>query len=89
MNFAIWKYIPFAFSVVKTIVAHTKHNYKIKKFDKTREKIDTIEHLIVKLEKKIGECRNEIEELRGQVTFSRTIIIILLIINITLVIFMR
>ena len=79
------KYIPFAFSIFKTIFLQRKHDYKVKTFNKTREKIDIIENLLVKFEKKFRETRAEIEELKRQIMISRIINIILFVVVITLI----
>jgi hypothetical protein len=71
------QYLPFLFSVIKTFVMHKKHDYKVKTFNKSKEKIDSIENMMVKLEKKIREMRSEMEDLRKQIILSR-------IVNITL-----
>jgi len=74
---------------IRTFMLNAKHDYKIKTFDKTKEKINTIEHMIVKLEKKLGDCRNEIESLRQQIIFSRALNLILSILIIALILFLR
>ena len=83
------KFMPYLFSFSKSMVDDAKHKQKIKSFDKTREKIDTIEHLITKLEKKISDCRNEIEDLRRHIIISRIFNFVLAVVIIFLVIFMR
>ena len=87
MKLSIFQYLPFLFSVFKTFFLQSKHSYRVKNFNKTKEKIDTIEHMLVKVEKRIRETRSDIEELRKQVLFSRVINLILFMILIALVIF--
>jgi len=89
MGLSFIKYIPLIASLTKGFINNTKHDIKIKTFDKTKEKIDTMEHLLIKMEKKLGECRNEIEELRRQILFSRVINVILGMLLVFLVIFLR
>ena len=89
MAYSIIKFLPLITALVKGFISNTKQDYKIKTFDKTREKIDTIEHLMIKLEKKLGECRHEVEELRKKVAFAQLMNLILSILIIFLVIFMR
>ena len=89
MKLGVTNIVSLLLSFVKTILMTARHDYKIKTFDKTKEKINTIEHLIVKLEKKIGECRNEIECLRQQILFSRVLNLILSILIIALILFLR
>jgi len=88
MSFAFIKYIPLVATIAKGFI-NTKHDLKVKTFDKTKEKIDTMEYVLIKLEKKINECRNEIEEVRRQLMFSRTINLVLGMLIIGLVIFLR
>ena len=89
MKLGMINLITLLMTFVKTFMVHAKHDYKIKTFDKTKEKIDTIEHLIVKLEKKINESRNELEALRQQIMFSRLINLILSILIIALILFLK
>ena len=89
MIYSLLKYLPIIFTCFKGFVDNKKHHYKIKNYDQTKEKINTIEHLIIKMEKKLSEARNEIEDLRRHIMVSRVINIILFILVIFLVIFMR
>jgi hypothetical protein len=84
----ILKFVPFAFTIFKTFFLEKKHDYKVKHFNQTREKINTIENMIVKVEKKIRENRVEIEELRKQIILSRIINIMLFVIVILMLILM-
>ena len=76
-------------SFIKGLFTNIRHSQKIKNYDKTKEKLDTIEHIVAKLEKKIADTRNEIENLRQQVMFSRLMNLVLFIIVIFLLIFLR
>ncbi|MCK9328410.1 MAG: hypothetical protein PHY08_02865 [Candidatus Cloacimonetes bacterium] len=89
MNLSFVKYLPLIAAVSKSFFETKKHDFKVKNYDQTKEKIDTIEHLIVKLETKINECRHEIENLNKQILFSKSINLILSIIIILLIIFLR
>ena len=89
MGLGLFKLIPLFTTFAKTFIVNAKHGYKIKNFDKTREKIDTIEHLIVKLDKKINDNTNEIENIRQQIMISRLINIILGILIIFLIFYLR
>ena len=86
MTLGLIKYFPILATLARTFFINAKHDYKVKTFDKTKEKINTIEHMIVKLDKKVGECRNEIEYLKQQIMLSRLINIVLAIIIIALMI---
>ncbi len=54
-------FIPVALEVARRINRDTSHNNHIKKFDKTEEKLSTIENLLVKVEKKALINREEIK----------------------------
>jgi len=83
------KFLPIISSLARTFMLNAKHDYKIKTFDKTKEKINTIEHMMVKLDKKISETRNEVDNLRQQIAFSNLINIVLFIVVIALILFLR
>ena len=87
MNLSFFQYVPFVYSLLKSFVLHKKHDYKVDNFNKTNDKIDAMEHMLVKIEKKIRENRVEIEELRKQVMLSRVINLIMGILIVVLVIF--
>lgn len=53
-------FIPITYEVVRLLKRNTSHNSDIKKFDQNGEKLNTIEHLIVRLEKKAQANRDEI-----------------------------
>jgi hypothetical protein len=89
MKFSLLKYIPFVWTFTRGVINNARHEYKIKKFDQTKEKIDTIEHVLIKIEKKLNESRNEIENLRREIMFSRILNLIMGIVIVFLVIFMR
>ena len=89
MNLSFIKYIPLMATLAKGFISHAKHDYKVKHYDKTKDKIDTIEHLLIKIEKKLNDARNEIEDLRRQVMFSKVINIVMGVLIVTLVIFLR
>ncbi|HNX37641.1 MAG TPA: hypothetical protein PL124_08270 [Candidatus Cloacimonadota bacterium] len=46
-------FIPLAFEVIRHLKRDNSHNNNIRKTDKTAEKIATVEHLLVRLEKKV------------------------------------
>lgn len=77
MSFSIVKLIPFLTTVVGSWMKNKDHDNRIKKFDNTAEKINTIENLIVRLEKKLKETREDLRELQHQVILSRIINIVL------------
>ncbi|PKN73353.1 MAG: hypothetical protein CVU50_03425 [Candidatus Cloacimonetes bacterium HGW-Cloacimonetes-3] len=46
-------FIPLIFEVMRHFKRDTNHNIAIKKNDKTQDKLGTLEHLLVRLEKKV------------------------------------
>jgi len=52
-------FIPLVFEVMRHFRRDTSHNSDIKKFDKSQEKLGTIEHLLVRLEKKMISHRDQ------------------------------
>jgi len=89
MGFAFIKYIPLISTLANSFITRTKHDIKIKSFDQTKEKIDTMEHLIIKLDKKVSDCRHEIEDLRKQLICSRVISLVFGVVIVLLIIFLR
>jgi Fe2+ transport system protein B len=83
------KYLPFIFSFIKSFITNTRHSKKIKNYDKTKEKLETIEHILVKLEKKIGDTRNELESLKREIMLSRLMNLVLFILIIFLFFFFQ
>lgn len=47
-------FIPLAYELVRQVRRNSSHNSEIKKFDKAGEQLNTIEHLIVRLEKRFN-----------------------------------
>lgn len=50
-------FIPLLFEVIRHFRRDSAHDRNIKKFDKSREQLSTIEHLLVKLEKNVKNQR--------------------------------
>lgn len=59
MNFSrlIPAFIPLVYEVTKHLRRDTNHNQNIKKIDKTTEHLGTLEHMIVRLERKVQNNR--------------------------------
>jgi hypothetical protein len=80
----IKKFLPSVFLLLFELVSHWKrdfsHNTNIKKIDKTTEQLGTIEHMLVRLEKKIQQNRDMVDKLKAQLMISMTINLILLIV---------
>ena len=62
MKKLITAFIPLALEIVRRVSRDTSHNNNIKKFDKTDERLNTIENLVVRLEKKALANREEIRK---------------------------
>lgn len=58
-NRLIPAFIPLIFSLVRQFRISSAHDSKIKKHDKSQEKIATIEHLMVRMEKKMVVQRDQ------------------------------
>ena len=50
-------FIPLAFELMRHFRRNSNHDNNIRKTDKTAEKIATVEHLLVRLEKKVQQNR--------------------------------
>ena len=70
------------FDIVNHFIKDFDNIRKIKKIDKFSEEFSTIEHLLVKLEKKMDEQRFLIEDLRTRILWGNIIIIVLILLNI-------
>lgn len=53
LNRFIPTFIPLVFELVRHFKRDTNHNQNIRKSDKTVEKLGTLEHMMVRLEKKV------------------------------------
>ena len=62
------RYLPSFITIVFELLEHWKrdsaHNSNIKKLDKTSEQLGTIEHMLVRLEKKIQYNRDLVDKLK-------------------------
>ena len=59
---------------------------KIKKIDQYSEKFSTIEHMLIRLEKKLDDNRHYIEDLKNRLLWGNIIIVILILFNIFIII---
>ena len=55
-------FIPIAWQLANQLKRNLNHNNDIRKFDKTEDKLETIENLIVRLEKKALGNREEVRK---------------------------
>jgi hypothetical protein len=72
-------FIPLAFELFRHFKRDMAHNGNIRKTDKTSEKMATMEHLLVRLEKKIQNNRETFERISGKITIWLALNSILLI----------
>lgn len=60
-------FIPLVFEIFRQYKRSFNHDGNIRKADKTAEKIATVEHMLVRLEKKIQLNRETFEKLAGRI----------------------
>jgi hypothetical protein len=72
-------FIPLAFEVMRHLRRDSSHNNNIKKYDKTSEKLSTIEHLMVRLEKKTQADREAFKAVNARIQIWLAINSVLLI----------
>ncbi|HOA28917.1 MAG: hypothetical protein KBB33_04375 [Candidatus Cloacimonetes bacterium] len=60
-------YIPLVFELLRHFRRDVNHNGNIRKVDKTAEKIATVEHMMVRLEKKIQVNRETYEKIANRI----------------------
>ncbi|MBM4399334.1 MAG: hypothetical protein FJ041_03255 [Candidatus Cloacimonetes bacterium] len=73
-------FITLAFELYEHWRRDAKQSNNIKKLDKTNDKLSTIEHMLVRLEKKIQTNRDLVDRLRFLLLFSWLINVLLVII---------
>ena len=76
-------FIPLVFELVRHFKRDTNHNQNIRKNDKTTEKLATVEHLMVRLEKKVQLNRDvyvqNFKQLRLWLALNSVILIAILV----------
>jgi hypothetical protein len=70
------------FNMVNHLIKDFDNIRKIKKIDKFSNEFSTIEHMLVKLEKKLEDNRHYIEDLKTRILWGNIVIIILILLNI-------
>ena len=70
------------FDLVNHFIKDFDNIRKVKKIDKFSEEFSTIEHLLIRLEKKVEEQRFLIEDLKTRILWGNIVIIILILLNI-------
>ena len=63
---SIMALLPLVYEGVKHLRRDALHNGKISKVDKTQERLGTLEHLTVKLEKKVKSVQDAVETTKRQ-----------------------
>ena len=69
------------FDIVKHFINDMDNNRKLKKIDRYSEKFSTLEHMLVRLEKKMDDNRHQIEDLKNRLLWGNIIIIVLILVN--------
>ena len=69
------------FDIVKHFINDMDNNRKLKKIDRYSEKFSTLEHMLVRLEKKMDDNRHQIEDLKNRLLWGNIIIIVLVLVN--------
>ena len=69
------------FDLLKHLIKDFDNMRKVKKIDKFSEEFSTIEHMMIKLEKKLDDNRHQIEELKTRLIWGNIIIIILILLT--------
>ncbi len=72
-------FIPLVYEIFRHMKRDTDHNSNIRKTDKTAEKIATVEHLLVRLEKKVQQNREVYQK------FARTVLLWLSVNSVVLI----
>ncbi len=72
-------FIPLIFELLQHFTRNKAHDQNIRKLDKTQEKLATVEHMMVRLEKKIQHNRAEIQKLaiRVQIFLIANLIVLI------------
>ncbi|MCK4957581.1 MAG: hypothetical protein KAS49_08080 [Candidatus Cloacimonetes bacterium] len=70
------------FDVIKHFINDFDNSRKVKRIDRFSEEFSTLEHMLVRLEKKLDENRHQIEDLKNRLLWGNIIIIVLILVNI-------
>ncbi|MBN1948527.1 MAG: hypothetical protein JW784_02170 [Candidatus Cloacimonetes bacterium] len=69
------------FDIVNHFIRDLDNLRKIKKIDRFSEEFSTLEHLMLRLEKKLEEQRYQIEDLKTRLLWGNIVIIVLILVN--------
>ncbi|MDY6914786.1 MAG: hypothetical protein SVM86_00510 [Candidatus Cloacimonadota bacterium] len=70
------------FDIVKHFLKDFENIRKVKKIDKFSEEFFNLEHMLIRLEKKLDDNRHHIEDLKARLLWGNIVIIVLILINI-------
>jgi len=70
------------FDLINHFIRDFENIRKVKKIDRFSEEFSTLEHLLVRLEKKLDEQRFQIEDMKTRILWGNIVIIILILLNI-------
>jgi hypothetical protein len=72
-----------AVKVLFEVIKHFLHDFEInrtaKKFERYSEQFQTLENMLLKADKRIQECRKEIEDLKQRLLWSNVLLVAILI----------
>jgi len=69
------------FDLIKHFMYDFENMKKAKKVDKMSEEFSTLEHMLIRLEKKLDDNRHDIEDLKNRILWGNIVIIILVLVN--------
>jgi len=70
------------FDLINHFIKDFDNIRKVKKIDKFSDEFSTLEHLLIRLEKKLDEQRFQIEDLKTRILWGNIVIIVLILLNI-------
>lgn len=69
------------FDLINHFIKDFDNMRKINKIDKFSEEFSTMEHMLIRLERKLDDNRHQIEDLKNRILWGNLIIIVLILIN--------
>ncbi|HCX72425.1 MAG TPA: hypothetical protein DHM37_01785 [Candidatus Cloacimonas sp.] len=70
------------FDIVKHFVKDYENMRKVRKIDKFKEEFSNLEHMLLRLGKKLDNNHHQIEDLKSRLLWGNVIIVVLILINI-------
>jgi hypothetical protein len=80
-NLLVNGFVTAFFDIIKHFISDLDNRQKVRKLDRYQEGLQNVEHLIVRLEKKLEQNWRDIAELKSRLMWGNIIIIVLLLIN--------